>query len=144
MSNKEDRAKIKACVGVMVFKDGKILLGKRRGSHGSGEYSCAGGHLEFGESFEKCAKREVLEEAGITIKNIRFLSVANIFKHANRQDVVVNLSAQWESGEVKTDPTEKIGKWQWYELDKLPEPLFYPSFTTINSYKTGKNFYDKE
>jgi len=30
----------KVGVGVMIFKDGKILLGKRKGSHGAGEYSC--------------------------------------------------------------------------------------------------------
>ena len=144
MSDKEDRAKIKACVGVMVFKDGKFLMGKRKGSHGNGEYSCAGGHLEFGESFEECAKREVLEETGVRIKNIKFLSVANIFKHENRQDVVINLSADWESGEPITDPNEKIGEWQWHSFDELPKPMFYPSFLTIDSYKTGKNFYDKE
>jgi 8-oxo-dGTP diphosphatase len=144
MSNKEDRAKIKACVGVMIFKDGKFLMGKRKGSHGAGEYSCAGGHLEFGESFEECAKREVLEETGVNIKNIKFLSVANIFKDENRQDVVINLVADWKSGEPKTDPNEKIGEWQWCSPNELPEPVFYPSFSTIDSYKTGRNFYDKE
>ena len=144
MSNKEDRAKIKTCVGVLILKDKKILLGKRKGSHGTGEYSCAGGHLEFGESFEECATREVLEETGVKIKNIRFLSVVNVFKHENRQDTVINLASDWESGEPKTDPNEKIGDWQWYSLDELPEPMFYPSFTTIDSYVSKKNFYDKE
>ena len=43
----------KVGVGVMVFKDGKILLAKRKGSHGAGEYAFPGGHLEFGESFEQ-------------------------------------------------------------------------------------------
>lgn len=63
--------KINVGVGVMIFdKDGMILLGKRKGSHGAGEYSFPGGHLEYGESFEECAKREVMEECGIEIKNL--------------------------------------------------------------------------
>lgn len=143
MGDKKEK-KLKPCVGVMIFKDGKILLGKRRGKHGTGEYSCPGGHLEFGESFEECVARETKEEAGINIKNIKFLSVANILKHENRQDVLINFVADWDSGEVIDDPNEKIGDWEWYPLDNLPEPLFYPTEVLIDSYKTGKNYYDKE
>lgn len=144
MSYKEDRKKIKACVGVMVFKDGKILMGKRRGSHGNGEYSFTGGHLEYGESLEICVRRETEEESGIKIKNIKFLSVANILKHENRQDILVNFTADWESGQEISKSDEKIGDWGWYSLDNLPSPIFYPSQILIDSYKTGKNFYDKE
>jgi len=134
----------KACVGVMIWKDNKILLGKRKGRHGTGEYSCPGGHIEFGESFEESVIKETKEEAGIEIKNIKFLSVANIFKHENRQDVLVNFSAYWESGIERTDPDERIGEWGWYSLDSLPSPLFHPTEVLIDSYKTGKKLYDME
>ena len=63
--------KPKAGVGIMVLKDGKVLLGKRKGSHGEGEYAFPGGHLEYMESFEDCAKREVREECGVEIENLR-------------------------------------------------------------------------
>ena len=142
MSEKEKRPK--SCVGVMVWKDDKILLGKRKGSHGNGEYSFAGGHLEFNESFQDCAIRETLEESGVGIKNIKFLCVANINRHENRQDTTIGLSAEWEKGIERTDPSEKIGDWDWYSLDNLPSPLFYPTAILIDSYKTGKNFYDKK
>lgn len=142
MQDKEKRPK--SCVGVMIFKDGKILLGKRKGSHGRGEYSFTGGHLEFKESFEECAKRETLEEAGIIIKNIKFLCVANIDRHESRQDVTIGFSAEWESGEAQVMEEDKCDGWGWYELDNLPTPLFYPSEVLIDSYKTGKNYYDKE
>jgi 8-oxo-dGTP diphosphatase len=142
MSDKEKRPH--ACVGVMIWKDNKILLGKRKGSHGNGEYSLPGGHIEFGESFEECVKRETKEEAGVDIKNIKFISVANIFKHENRQDVQIDFTADWDSGDERTDPNEKIGEWGWYSLDDLPSPLFYPSIVIIDSYKTGKNYYDKK
>lgn len=144
MSDKENRHKIKPCVGVMTFKNGKVLLGKRKGSHGNGEYSFTGGHLEYGESFEECGIRETQEEAGIKIKNIKFLCLANYSRHDNRQDILVGLIADWESGEHKIMEPEKCEGWDWYDLDNLPTPIFYPAQVLINSYKSGKNYYDKE
>ncbi len=57
--------KPKVGVGVMILKDGKVLLGKRKGSHGQGEYAFPGGHLEHMESFADCAKREVADTSGL-------------------------------------------------------------------------------
>lgn len=141
---KKDRIKIKACVGVMIFKDGKILLGKRKGSHGAGEYAIPGGHLEFEESFEECIKREVKEETDLEIKNIKFLSLANIFRHENRQDMLASFRTDWADEEAKLMEPEKCEGWNWYDLNNLPSPLFYPTEIAIDSYKTGKNYYDKE
>ena len=138
------RQNLKPCVGVMIFKDNKILLQKRKGSHGEGDYGFAGGHLEYQESFIECAKRETLEEAGITIKNMKFQCVANFYRHENRQDILIGVLADWESGEACIMEPEKSDSWGWYNLDDLPSPLFYPSQILIDSYKTGKNFYDKE
>ena len=59
--------KPKVGLGVCIVKDNKVLLGKRKGSHGAGTWSFPGGHLEFQETWEKCAKREVLEETGLKI-----------------------------------------------------------------------------
>ena len=67
----------KVGIGVLVIKDGKILVGKRKGAHGEGQYAWPGGHMEYMESFEQCAKREVMEETGIEIENVRFLRLMN-------------------------------------------------------------------
>ncbi|KAE9395847.1 hypothetical protein BT96DRAFT_1021756 [Gymnopus androsaceus JB14] len=68
----------KVGVGVFVLnREGRFVLGKRKGSHGQGTWALPGGHLEAGESFEACAAREVLEETNITIKNVRFLTATN-------------------------------------------------------------------
>ncbi|KAJ2551772.1 hypothetical protein EV175_003567 [Coemansia sp. RSA 1933] len=44
-----------------------FLIGQRKGSHGSGAWGLPGGHLEMGEEWATCAKREVLEECGIEL-----------------------------------------------------------------------------
>jgi 8-oxo-dGTP diphosphatase len=135
---------IQACVGVMVWKDGKILLGKRSGKHAPGEYSFPGGRIEYMESFESAVKRETEEEAGIKIKNIKFQCLANIDRYSYRHDIVAGFLAEWESGEIKTDEEERIGEWNWYDINNLPSPIFLPTQILINSFKTGKNYYDKE
>ncbi len=54
-----DEQRIRIGVGVMIFKDGKVLAGRRKGAHGEGTWAWPGGHLEYMESFEGCARREV-------------------------------------------------------------------------------------
>lgn len=135
---------IQVCVGVMIFKEGKVLLGKRSGKHAPGEYSFPGGRVDYMESFEDAIKRETEEESGIKIKNIKFQCLANIDRYSYRHDVLTGLVAEWDEGIERTDQDERIGDWGWYDLEELPEPIFLPTAILIDSYKTGKNYYDKE
>lgn len=127
----------------MILKDGKVLLGKRKGAHGEGEFAWPGGHFEYMESFEECIRRETMEETGITIKNIRFLMLANLKQYAPRHYVHINLIADWESGEPQVMEPEKCEGWEWYDIDDLPSPLFGTVQTSIEAYKTGRNYWDE-
>lgn len=137
-----NNSQIKVGIGVLVFKDGKVLLCRRKGSHGAGEFGGPGGHLEFGESFEECARRECREEAGIEIKNIRFLCVSNILRYSN-QYIDIGLIADWKSGEPTVKEPQKAESWEWYDVDKLPRPLFCAEENYLKALKTGKRFFDK-
>ena len=65
-------------IGVLIFNEaGEILLGQRINAHGTGSYGPPGGHLEFGESLEECAIREVAEETGLIIEAPEFFSLTN-------------------------------------------------------------------
>jgi 8-oxo-dGTP diphosphatase len=135
---------IKVGIGVMILRNDKILMGRRKGSHGAGEYAFTGGHLEYMESFSECAERETLEESGIKIKNIRFLCLANENTYPPRHGVLIGVIADWESGEPQVLEPDKRESWDWYDLDNLPEPIFIPAKIMIDSYKTKRNYYDKE
>lgn len=131
----ESEPQARVGITVMVFKDGKVLLGKRKGSHGEGEYAGTGGHLEYMESIVECAKRETLEETGITIKNIQLLGVTEIMQYAPKHYVDIGLVAEWESGEPVIMEPNKIEGWDWYDVYNLPEPLFGSVLPYIESYK---------
>ena len=51
---------------MLVVRDGRLLLGERLGSHGAGTWAPPGGHLEYGENPDACARRELIEETGLT------------------------------------------------------------------------------
>ena len=131
----------KTGLAVMILKEEKVLLGKRKGSHGAGEYAFPGGKLEWWESFEECAKRETREEAGIEIENIRFLRLLN-FKFYDKHFVDVGVLADWKSGEPIVKEPEKSEGWDWYDIDNVPKPLFKGCISAIEAYKTGKNYFD--
>lgn len=128
------KKEVRVGLGVFIRKDGKILLGKRKGSHGAGGWCPPGGHLEFGESWEQCARRETMEEVGIKIKNISFGAVTNdIFEKDSKHYITICMVADYDSGEVKVMEPEKCEKWEWFEWekDKLPEKLFLPQINLL-------------
>ena len=129
-------------VGVMVLKDGHLLLGRRKGSHGAGEYAYPGGHLEHLESFEQCAKREVREETGLEIGPLRFLRVLNTRAYAPKHYVDMAFAADWVSGEPQVLEPEKIDGWAWYPLDALPSPLFGTIPTALEALNSRRTFWD--
>ena len=135
MSSELNRPKVG--VGVLIFKDNKILLGKRKNSHGDDSWCPPGGHLEFNEELEDCANRETLEETGIKIKNIKLITATNdIFIKENKHYITLHLIADYDSGEVKLMEPEKCEKWEWFSWNNLPSNLFLP---TLNLIKNGFN-----
>jgi 8-oxo-dGTP diphosphatase len=117
-------------VGVIVEESGRILLGKRKGSHGAGTWSPPGGHLEFGESVEACALREVLEETNLVIKNLRLGPFANnVFETEKKHYVTVFVIATPASGTLTNREPQKCEGWAWFPWRSLPEPLFAPLVT---------------
>lgn len=132
----------KVGMGIIVVRDGKILIGERTGNHGSGTFMIPGGHLEFGESFEDCAKREVEEETGL--KNIELKNVVSIGNDIayEKHYVSIVLLAESKTGEPYNAEPEKSQNWRWYDRDSLPENIFLPSKKAINNWLKGEIYTD--
>ncbi|WP_321495154.1 NUDIX hydrolase [uncultured Desulfobacter sp.] len=112
-------------VAVIVTRNRKVLLGKRKGAHGAGSWAFPGGHLEFNESIIDCASREVYEETGLCIKNCRYGTFTNdLFKAHNKHYVTLSVVCDYESGEPEIKEPDKCEEWKWFSWDNLPQPLF--------------------
>ena len=135
---------VKVGVGVMILKGDSVLLGKRQGSHGEGDWSFPGGHLEYKESFTDCALREIEEECGVKVKNISFQLLSNTSEYLPKYYVHVGLLAHWESGEPEVREPEKCLEWKWFPLSGLPEPMFMLSKRSIDAYNQGINFWEEK
>jgi 8-oxo-dGTP diphosphatase len=120
-------------VGVIIIKDGKVLLGKRKNAHGEGSWCLPGGHLEFFETIEDCARRETEEEVGLTITAIqKTVFTEDFFVEEQKHYITMLVTSAWESGEVVLREPEKCERWEWFDWDNLPSPLFLPLQNHIN------------
>lgn len=120
---------------------GEVLLGLRQGSHGAGEWSFPGGHLEFGEKIFETAKREAKEEAGLDIDNFELISVADEMRYINSDDkhyVNIGIKGEYKGGEPKILEPDKCKEWKWFSLDNLPPNLFEGTELVIKNFKRGK------
>ena len=86
-------------------------------------YSVLAGFADIGESLEECAKREVYEETGIKIKNVKYFgSQAWPFPDS----LMIAYTAKYKSGEIKIDYTE-LSDARWFDSGSLPEIPGHPS-----------------
>jgi len=131
-------------LGVLIFnEDNQILLGKRIASHGHSSWAPPGGHLEFGESFEECAARELEEETGLKIEGFEFVAITNnVFIEDDKHYISVFVKAKLpEEQEVVNLEPYKVEKWEWFGVDDLPDDLFLPLRNLIKgeAYGCGLN-----
>jgi len=134
----EERPKIG--VAVLIEKDGKILMGKRKYSHGKDSWCLPGGHVEFGEKLIDAAKRETKEETGIEVSGLELLSVTDDIMYGKHY-VTVSFKASVVEGEPILKKDEKFLDMAWFEIDKLPEPLFTATRNVLDNY-LSKKIYD--
>ena len=109
----------KGVLGIVV-KDGKMLLGKEsRDRPFKGQWRLLGGKIESGEDSLGALRRELMEEARISVANCRYL--CNTPGTANKIDISV-YSAEWMSGELypKVDEVSELGWFSSEEMRRLP------------------------
>jgi len=110
-----DYPRITPAVMALVRRGDEILLA-RSPHFRPGMYSALAGFIEAGETVEDCLHREVFEESGIRIKNLRwFASQPWPFPYS----LMLAFHADYASGEITPQPGE-IEDAGWYKIDNLP------------------------
>ena len=114
-------------VGVLLTKDQQVLLLRRRNTHGAGTWSTPGGHLDFGETPEQCAVREVREETGLAIDDVAFRAITNdVFATEGRHYITIWMEGRYTGGEPVLAAPYEASEIGWFPWDSLPQPLFLP------------------
>jgi 8-oxo-dGTP diphosphatase len=121
-------------VGVIILKDGKVLLHRRKNVCGAGTWALPGGHLEVNETFEACAIRETKEEMGVDIKPLKVMSISNNIAYGVHY-VTIGVLAELVSGEPKIMEPDKCDAVKWFDLNKLPANIFHASGRVIAHYR---------
>lgn len=127
-------------VGALIFRNGKVLFGKRLSKLGEKTWGLVGGHLEFGETPEECLKREILEEIGLEMISAELICVSNVLDY-DKHYIDFEFKVEVEPGEPKLLEPEKFEQWKWFDIENPPKPLFKAAELALKSYKNGK-FYN--
>lgn len=99
----------------LIQRDGQALLARGR-NFPVPMYSCIAGFVEPGESLEEAVHREVREEVGVELADVRYTaSQPWPFPHS----LMIGFEATWASGDIEIDETEIVDA-GWYRPDDLP------------------------
>ena len=103
------------CIIVLISKGKQILLA-RHVQHTSDIYTCIAGFIEAGESAEEAVIREVHEEVGLTVKDIRYRG-SQAWPYPNQ--LMLAFRAEYVSGDI-TVQKEELSEAAWFTRDALP------------------------
>ena len=107
--------RIEPCVIVLISKGDKILLA-RHAYRNQDIYACIAGFIEAGESAEEAVRREVREEVGIEIKNIKYRGSQS---WPFPDQMMLGFTAEYESGDLVLQK-EEIADAQWFDRSNCP------------------------
>lgn len=124
--------------GAMILNDkGETLLIKRasKSRNESGCWAHPGGAVEFGESVEDAIRREIREEIGVEVGELRFMGFLNHILHDDGQHwLALHYFAKITSGEPKNLEPGCVDEIRWFALDNLPPVLAMPTRDRIQIY----------
>ena len=110
--------RINPCVIVLVTRGDHVLLA-RSSRPGAKFFSCLAGFMEIGETPEETVAREVREEAGIEIDNIRYVRSQS---WPFPSQLMLGFFADYKSGDLHPDP-EELSEANWFEVGNISVPV---------------------
>ena len=123
-----------------INQSGKILYGLRKSKHGENTYGPPGWHLEFWETIQACAIRELFEESWIIVdeENVNiFCTLNDIYPNKEKHYIsIITTIKNITSIPINKEP-HKLESWQWMswdEIKKLWDKNFLPMQNFIKEY----------
>lgn len=108
--------RLSPCIITLVTRGDECLLAWHTRSKDE-KYSCLAGFIEMGESPEQTLKREVIEEVGVSVQNIRYIA-SQPWPFPGQ--LMLGYFAEYENGDIKVDQ-EEIKAAYWFRYDQLPK-----------------------
>lgn len=139
LAERIDGKTVRVGVAAIIRREGRLLMGKRKGAHGASSWAFPGGHLEWHETVAQCAARELQEETGLVIYPTSFKQLTftnDIFSVDDKHYITLYMEAAWNDGEARIMEPAKCEEWGWFSSP--PEPLFLP---VQNLLETGFNLW---
>lgn len=125
-----NNGEVQVGTGVIIVKDRKVLVGRRKGSHAAGLYSFPGGHLDFGETWDQCVLREIAEECGEHFKavirpysknRLEYFITNDIMPQYGKHYITIFVVADWKEGEPVNCEPHKCEGWEWMTFEELAQ-----------------------
>lgn len=129
-------------VQVLVVRDGRLLLGRRKGGFGAGTWGLPGGRLHKGETILQAAARELFEETGLLAGRLQVVCLGDA-EPANAFQLQVGVLAETWEGEPTIREPERCDTWEFFPIENLPEPLFVSSRPLIECLRRGEVYLDR-
>lgn len=113
----------KVAAGVLVERDGQVLLGRRRWNPGKGKWYLPSGFVDYGESVVLAAQREVYEETGLTVEATGLLGVWDFdLAVGEKKGILIFYRGRIVAGTpTAADDVIELG---WFTPETLPEMAF--------------------
>jgi NAD+ diphosphatase len=128
--------RLSPAVIVLVSRPGQVLLARGR-QFPEGMYSTPAGFVEPGESLEEAVQREIAEEVGVSVRDIRYFgSQPWPLPH----QMMIGFTATWEAGEIRIDENE-LADARWFTRDAMPRipPRMSISRALIDAFLSGEH-----
>ncbi len=125
----------KVATGVLVERDGRLLLVRRNHEPAMGHWSFPSGYVDAGEVVEDAATREVQEETGLRVRLTRLIGV-----YSTADEQVIFIAYAGEAPEGKAVAGEEAYEVDWFPHDKLPQLAFPHDPEIVDAWRNGNKF----